>query len=180
MFVFQEADDTFEKLSAGERGLFLAERSAAILAGLREISVPGVEPVTVLARFLVGSAAADGRINEKEYLMIYPALVRTFGEDFDFASIKGAFRHERARKPLADYVEEMRRVFDALDEALQWDVVILCLCVVSVDGKVAPREKRYIRRLCEVRQTQDIQGLIDDPKMVCYDDPTNRTPGRRR
>lgn len=152
MFEFREAYDTFEKLPAGERGRLLAERSAAILDRLREIPCPGMEPADALAGFLIGSAAADGRISEMEYLMIYPALVRIFGADFDFASIKRSFRHDHVRKKqLADCSEAMIRVFGALDEDMKRDVVILCLCVVAVDGKVAPREKRYIRRLCEAR-----------------------------
>ncbi len=35
------------------------------------------------------------------------------------------------------------------DESLCEDIVMLCLCVVSIDHKISPREQRYIRKLCK-------------------------------
>lgn len=35
------------------------------------------------------------------------------------------------------------------DETLREDVIALCLCVVTVDGKISLRERNYIRKLCK-------------------------------
>lgn len=149
MFEFKKVCDSFEKLSAVERGLLIAEKSATVLAKLRGLSIVGIDPVGVLAGFMTGSVAADGKINEEEYLLIYPALVKTFGDDFNFATIKESFRRDKDGKRLiSDYTEKMLSIFSFLDEELKWDVVTLCLCVTSIDGRITLREKRYIRCLC--------------------------------
>lgn len=150
MFEFKKVCDTYEKMSAIERGLLLTEKSAVVFAKLHDLFIPGVNPVDILAGFIIGSVTADGRINEKEYLLIYPALIKTFGDDFDFASIKESFRRDKdGKKLIADYTEEMLNILSLLDEELKWDVITLCLCVTSIDGKITLKEKRYIRCLCE-------------------------------
>lgn len=150
MFEFKKVCDTYEKMSAIERGLLLTEKTAVVFAKLHDLFIPGVNPVDVLAGFIIGSVTADGRINEKEYLLIYPALVKTFGDEFDFATIKDSFRRAKdVKKLIADYTEEMLYILSLLDEELKWDVITLCLCVTSIDGKITLKEKRYIRRLCE-------------------------------
>lgn len=150
MFEFKKLCDAFEEMSTVEKGVILTEKSVSILAKLRSLEIPGIDAVTALAGFIVGSVAADGKLNEQEYLLIYPALVQAFDTGFDFATVKEAFSRGRdGRKLAAEYTEEMIRIFDCLDEGLKADVITLCLCVVAIDGKVSLKEKNYIRRLCK-------------------------------
>ena len=101
------------------------------------------------AGFILGSVAADGRINEQEYLLICPALIHVFGEDFDFESVKRSFREDKeGRAAVKRYTEEMTALLSFADESLREDIVGLCLCVTTVDGKISLRERNYIRRLC--------------------------------
>lgn len=154
MLEFKRACDAYEKMSAIERGTLLTKKAAVVLARLEELSLPGMDPVSVLAGFIVGSVTADGRINEKEYLLIYPTLVKAFGDEFDFTTIKNSFRRNKdGKKLVADYTEEMLYILSLMDEELKWNVIMLCLCVASIDGKITLKEKRYIRRLCETGTT---------------------------
>ena len=74
-----------------------------------------------------------------------------FGDDFDFESIKKSFEKDHdGRNAVKQYTEEMLAILAKEDESMVEDVVLLCLCVVSVDNKISLRERRYIRRLCEV------------------------------
>lgn len=147
---FKKICDAYEKMSAVERGLLLTEKSAVLLARLQELACPDMDPVQVLAGFLIGSAMADGRFSEKEYLLLYPTLIRTFGDDFDLSAVKHAFRRGKdGDRRIAEYTREMIRILSLLDETLKWDVITLCLCVAAIDGRVTLKEKRYIRRLCE-------------------------------
>ncbi len=86
MLEFKKICDTYEQLSTVEKGLLLTEKSVSVMAKLHALDIPGINPVSALAGFIIGSATADGKINEQEYLLIYPTLVRAFGSDFDFAS----------------------------------------------------------------------------------------------
>ncbi len=149
MFEFKKLCDAYEKLSPVEKGLILTEKSVKILAKLYYLDLPDINPVEALAGFIIGSVAADGKINEQEYLLMYPALVKTFGNDFDFIDLKESFSGGEGKAMIKEYTEEMIKIFDCLDDDLKEDVIILCLCVTAIDGKVSLKEKNYIKRLCK-------------------------------
>lgn len=150
MFEFAKLCKEYENLSAPERGVMLTGKSVKILAKLKLLELPGVDPVHALAGFILGSVVADGRVNEQEYLLIYPALVHVFGDDFDFDTIKDSFRKDReGREAVKEYTQEMLSFLALADETLREDVIALCLCVVTVDGKISLRERNYIRKLCK-------------------------------
>lgn len=149
MFEFKRLCDSFEKLSATEKSCLLVSTSVSVLEKLHRLAMPNVDPVTTLAGFIIGSAVADGRINEQEYLLIYPSLLAVFGDTFDFCSIKEGFRRDKdGQKMITQYTQDMIRIFDCIDENLKNDIITLCLCTVAIDGRVTLKEKRYIRRLC--------------------------------
>lgn len=148
MFEFNKVMKDYESLNAIERGLMLTEKSVSILAKLSALDIDGIDPVETLASFIIGSVVADGKLHEKEYLLIYPALVKVFGSDFDYESIKKEFEADKdGRKDIAWYTTDLLRVLETVDETLYEDVIILCLCVVTIDGKVSLREKNYVKRL---------------------------------
>ena len=77
-----------------------------------------------------------------------PTLVRALGEDFDFATVKASIESVReGARALKKDTEEMVRIYSLLDDSLREDLLMLCLCVTSVDGKVTLKERNYIRRL---------------------------------
>lgn len=148
MFEFNKVMKDYEKLNAIERGLMLTEKSVSILAKLSALDIDGLDPVETLASFIIGSVVADGKLHEKEYLLIYPALVKVFGTDFDYESIKKEFEADKdGRNDIAKYTTDLLRILEMADETLYEDVIILCLCVVTIDGKVSLREKNYVKRL---------------------------------
>lgn len=145
---FREICSEFEKLGALERSVILAEKSVKILARLKALDIDGVDPVYTLAGFVIGAIAADGAVDEKEYLLIYPALVKVFGANFNYASVKQAVKENRkSGRELNKSAKEMLRLLEQVDEGFKRDVIILCLCIISVDGKVSLKEKRYIKNL---------------------------------
>lgn len=148
MFEFNKVMKDYESLNAIERGLMLTEKSVSILAKLSVLDIDGLDPVETLASFIIGSVVADGKLHEKEYLLIYPALVKVFGTDFDYESIKKEFEADKdGRNDIAKYTTDLLRILEMADETLYEDVIILCLCVVTIDGKVSLREKNYVKRL---------------------------------
>lgn len=151
MFEFKKLCDICEEMTAFERGTVLTQSSAEILQRLRRLHIPEIDPVKTLAGFIIGSIVADGKFNERDYVIIYPSLLRFFGDDFDLSSIKGAFYHAfDLRKTISEYTEKMLTVLDKLDEELKSDIITVCLCIAATDGKISLKEKIYIRRLCRV------------------------------
>lgn len=148
MFEFTKMCNEFEKLSVVERGALLTEKSVKVLAKLKLYDDPDVDPVETLATFILGSIVSDGRVDEKEYLLMYPALVKVFGDDFDFETVKEVVEKDnRTRKTIKNYSKDLLTVLADIDESFIEDVVTLCLCVVAIDGKISLKERNYIKKL---------------------------------
>ena len=149
MFEFKKLCNTLEELNPIERGVILAEKSVSVIKGLSGLEIP-LNPVSTLVTFIIGSVVSDGSINEKDYLYIYPSLVKAFGNDFDFISAKQAIGLAKdIKKEITKYTKEMISIINVCDEELATDIISLCLLITSVDGKISLKEKRYIRQLCK-------------------------------
>ena len=149
MFEFKKLCNTFEELNPIERGVILAEKSVSVIKGLSGLNIP-LDPVKTLVTFIIGSVVSDNSINEKDYLYIYPSLVKAFGNDFDFISAKQAIGLAKdIKKEITKYTKEMISIINVCDEELATDIISLCLLITSVDGKISLKEKRYIRQLCK-------------------------------
>lgn len=149
MFEFKKLCNTLEELNPIERSVILAEKSVSVMKGLNCLEIP-LNPVETLVTFIIGSVVSDGSINEKDYLYIYPSLVKAFGNDFDFISAKQAIGLAKdIKKEITKYTKEMISIINVCDEELAADIISLCLLITSVDGKISLKEKRYIRQLCK-------------------------------
>ena len=149
MFEFKKLCNELEALNPVERGVILAEKSVSVIKGLSGLEIP-LDPVKTLVTFIIGSVVSDSSINEKDYLYIYPSLVKAFGNDFDFISAKQAIGLAKdIKKEIMKYTKEMISIINVCDEALATDIISLCLLITSVDGKISLKEKRYIRQLCK-------------------------------
>ena len=149
MFEFKKLCNELEKLSPAERGVLLAEKSVSVVKGLKALDLP-FNALETLVTFIIGSVVSDGALSEKDYLYIYPSLVKAFGHDFDFISAKQALQIAKdIKKEIAKYTKELLSVIAKCDENLATDIVALCLLITSVDGKISLKEKRYIRQLCK-------------------------------
>lgn len=149
MFEFKKLCNELEVLNPVERGVILAEKSVSVIKGLSGLNIP-LDPVKTLVTFIIGSVVSDNSINEKDYLYIYPSLVKAFGNDFDFISAKQAIGLAKdIKKEITKYTKEMISIINVCDEELAADIISLCLLITSVDGKISLKEKRYIRQLCK-------------------------------
>lgn len=154
MLEFKKLCNEVEKLDPLSRGILLAEKSIAVVRGVKKLDPPvDLDPVLTLATFIIGSVVSDGSIDEKAYLYIYPSLVKAFGKDFDFDAVKRTFRTAKnVDKEISDHTRELMSIISQCDEILAADVITLCLAAVSVDGKISLKEKRYVKRLLKARR----------------------------
>lgn len=148
MFEFNKLCAECEKLGPFERKTLLVEKSVKVLMGVKLLDLPFIDPVSTLAAFIVGSVVSDGSVSEKDYLYIYPNLVEAFGDEFDLAAIKKSYKVAKDdKKEIARHTADLISVINAADEELGADIIMLCLLITSVDGKVSLREKKYIKKL---------------------------------
>lgn len=148
MFEYIEKCKKFEKLSTFNRYALLADKSLLITSKLTELGFNVNESLSLIATFILGSIVSDGEVNEKEYLLMYPALLRTFGDNFDFDSIKEAFKNDfKTRKELKNYLKDILSLLNNVSSELKEDIVDICFAIVTIDGKLSLKERIYMRKL---------------------------------
>lgn len=148
MFEYIEKCKKFEKLSTFNRYALLADKSLLITSKLTKLGFNVNESLSLIATFILGSIVSDGEVNEKEYLLMYPALLRTFGDNFDFDSIKEAFKNDfKTRKELKNYLKDILSLLNNVSSELKEDIVDICFAIVTIDGKLSLKERIYMRKL---------------------------------
>lgn len=150
MFDFAKICTQVEEMSPLDRTALIIEESKKIVGKFSTLNFTAYNPIDVLATFIIGAVMSDDVLDEKEYLLIYPSLVKAFGEDFDYESIKESLSKDKDGKTmLKEYINALMTIISASDEDLQTDIVTLCLLIVYIDGKITLKERRYIRQLCK-------------------------------
>lgn len=150
MFAFDKFCKELEQLSAGERIVMLTDTASAVMNGLAKLGFDDADSIDTLAAFVVGSLVTDGNFDEKEWVHVYQSLVKAFGAKHDFKTVVGLYKDAKdVNKQIRKYTEAMMQILAAADEQLQADVIMLCLLLVSADGHVSLKEKRYIKALCK-------------------------------
>lgn len=151
MFEYIEKCKKFEKLSTFERFALLANKSLIITNKLSELGLNVNDSFSLIATFILGSIVSDGEVNEKEFLLMYPALLRTFGDNFDFDSIKEAFQNDfKTRNELKNYLKDILSLLNSVSNELKEDIIDICFAIVTIDGKLSLKERIYMRKLFSV------------------------------
>ena len=149
MFEFLKLCNEYEKMTTLERGAVLAAKSAKVLAKLHLLDIPGIDPVETLVSFIIGATADGGKINEREYLAIYPALVTAFGPGYDFYSVKHSFDGLIATKRIIrQSVSTLTAALALTSEITLDDLVLLyALILTPTLGKLPLKLKLPLARL---------------------------------
>ena len=151
MFEYIEKCKKFEKLSTFDRFALLTNKSFIITNKLSELGLNVNDSLSLIATFILGSIVSDGEVNEKEFLLMYPALLRTFGDNFDFDSIKEAFQNDfKTRNELKNYLKDILSLLNSVSNELKEDIIDICFAIVTIDGKLSLKERIYMKKLFSV------------------------------
>ncbi|MCX4287206.1 MAG: TerB family tellurite resistance protein [Clostridia bacterium] len=138
----------FEQLDSLSYGVILAKKSAKILPALKNITKDGLTGAAIYSTFILGAIVADGRISEEEYALCYPLLRAFFGEEIDYNDVKKAVKLLKTESTeLKRNVDEMVDILGELDDELKDDIVIVCMMICAIDGKISLKEKNWIKQL---------------------------------
>lgn len=137
-----------ENLDATTRKTEIVYSSAKVLSALLS-EESGSEAVTALVSFIIGATADGGKINEREYLAIYPALVTAFGPGYDFYSVKHSFDGLIATKRvMRENVSALTAALALTSEITLDDLVLLyALILTPTFGKLPLKLKLPLARL---------------------------------
>lgn len=140
----QEAED----IDWETRVAIIRGKSEEILPLLSEARSGDASGADIFATFLLGALAADGKLTEEEYALLFPLLQSFLGDSINY---------EDARKAVAGMRKESRelkilgkRLMDVVGEFsqdLRKDIVLVIMLICAVDGKISFSEKNWIRSL---------------------------------
>ena len=126
----------------------LAEKSLKILPALAVIEQDGVDAVVEYTTFILGAIAADGKLSQEEYLLCEPLLKAFFGDSINYdvcSALVSVFRSET--RTLKSVVDKMVDILGLLSEDLESDVILVCMMICAIDGKISLKEKQWIMQL---------------------------------
>lgn len=138
----------FENLDVLSYSAYLAEKSSNVLPALQAVAENGIDGAEIFFSFIMGAIAADGKLAEEEYLLISPLLTTFFGKTVSYEECKKAFKlFKKETKELLKTVDQMVDILGLLSDELKNDIVIICLMICAIDGKVSLKEKKWIKQL---------------------------------
>ncbi len=145
---FDKLCKEFEKLDVISYTTLLADRSKRILPALAAITQNGESGVEIFKTFILGAIVADGKLSEEEYALIFPHMQEFFGSSIDYEGAKKAFNRMRPeQKDLKSITDEMVDVLGILSDDLKNDIVLVCMLICAIDGKISLKEKSWIKQL---------------------------------
>lgn len=137
-----------ENLDPLSYGVIIAEKSLKILPALAVITQDGLDGAAIFATFILSSIAADGRLSEEEYLLCEPLISAFFGDKINYEKCKADFKALRTeRRILKKAVDDMVDVLGLLSEDLKSDIILVCMMICAIDGKISLKEKHWIKQL---------------------------------
>lgn len=138
----------FEQLDVVSYTTLLVDRSRRILPALAAITQDGESGVEIFRTFILGAIVADGRLSEKEYMLIQPHLHAFFGDSINYDDAKRIFRQMRPEQnELKSIADEMVDVIGILSDELKNDIILVCMLICAVDGKISLKERSWIKQL---------------------------------
>lgn len=147
---FDKICKDFESIDVDTYKAVLTEKAMKLIPALSAFSEDGMSGVELFASFIYSAIAADGKLSEDEYALIYPLLHSFFGDNIDYADAKRAFSSlSKEHKELKIIVDDMVDVIGLFSDEMKADIIIVAMLICAVDGKISLREKNWIKKLID-------------------------------
>ena len=135
----------FEQMDVVSYTAYLTEKSTHVLPALQAAAENGVDGAAI---FIMSAIAADGKLAEEEYAIISPLLKAFFNREVTYEECQKAFKeYKKEAKQLKSIANQMVDILGLFSDELKNDIVIICLMICAIDGKVSLKEKRWIKQL---------------------------------
>ena len=127
----------------------ITEKSVKIIAALSVITKNGSDGVAIYSNFILCSIAADGKLDESEYKLLKPSFEALAGKEVSYEDAVAMFNAAGLNKS-KDYkniVDEMVDILGLVSLDLKRDIILVCMMICAVDGKISRKEKKWIKQL---------------------------------
>lgn len=144
---FEEMCDLLERTDNEQYTTLMNDVMGRLAPAMSQIEICGMNGLNWLVNFIVASAYADGSVDEYEYRLT-AEILKALGAKQEY--IDGAHKMIDSMPDVEQFKKTIDLAVDRLGELspeLKNDIVLLCLLVCAVDGKITPSEKAYIGQL---------------------------------
>ncbi len=151
MSSFNDLCKLMESLDPATYGKVMVEKTADVLVGLKGITCDGLDALAIYTDFVLCAVAADGKLSEEEFQLVKPVLDLIAGADVSYEEAKAIFKAAGLDKP-KEYKAAMDKTVDLLglvSPQLKDDIILVCMLICAVDGKISFKEKRWIKKLID-------------------------------
>jgi len=138
MSSFNDLCKIMESLDPATYAQVTVAKSADVLVGLRGLTCDGLDAVAIYTD-----------LSEEEFLLIKPVMDQIADADVSYDQAKAIFKAAGLDKP-KEYKAAMDKTVDLLglvSPQLKDDIILVCMLICAVDGKISFREKRWIKKL---------------------------------
>jgi uncharacterized pyridoxamine 5'-phosphate oxidase family protein len=127
------------------------EVSEHVLDQLASLKIDDKNGITAYMQFILASVSADGNLSEGEFELLKPIFDAMAEKDVSYEEGRELFNMIGLNKPDAyqNIVNTMVDIIGIAKEDLKDEIILLCLLVCAIDGKVSEKEKAWIRQLAE-------------------------------
>ena len=188
MSSFEELCQKLENLDSESFTKTFNALSADVLNSLLAIT-DGDSAVSSYLNFILASVSADGVLTKEEFNLIKPIFDQSAGHDVTYDEAVKMFNEMGLDDPSAiqDVVDAMVDIIGLVSPEIKDDIVLLCLMVCAIDGKVSDEEKEWIAQLVEpltieLEPMEYIDRALETAQVftlatVCRDQPKMRLLG---
>ena len=145
---FQQLYKEVTSISGFDYADVLEEKAKKIIPVLSTLNGGREGAMAVFSEFILCALASDGRLTKSEYYGLKPTLHLFFGDDFNYDACELAVQNiKETRGMLKIVLDNMVDMYGAVNDALKEDIITVCLIICAVDGKVALKERNWIKKL---------------------------------
>lgn len=138
----------FEQMEPKKYATYLTVKSAEIIPILKSTAVDGLSGTVIFFSFIMGAIVADGKLSPEEYKLIYPLLNAFLGDSINYDDAKKIFKSLRKEnKELKNVTTKMIDILALFSDDLKNDIIIICMMICAIDGKISSKEKKWIMQL---------------------------------
>ena len=138
----------FEQMNPLTYQEYILKKSAEIVPILSATAENGVAGTVIFFSFVLGAIAADGKLSEEEYNLMFPFLQVFLGDSIEYSVAKSKFKQlKKENKELKNVVNQMIDIIGLFSDDLKQDIIIICMMICAMDGKISLKEKKWIMQL---------------------------------
>ncbi|MBO4551782.1 MAG: hypothetical protein J5673_01105 [Candidatus Methanomethylophilaceae archaeon] len=136
-----------EKLTDEQRVQMFMESFSKVLDVTNSIVKDKPKALAITLNIVFYSVAADGKLVPEEFALVQFLLEKATGEKYPFSEVKKLIENAGDPNDQIDYIRKYFLLVDDYGEEAGVAFICLIMSVLSIDGDVSYREKKWMNKI---------------------------------